>query len=99
MLKGDTARDIPVGTREGWTIFELPAQKPEKLVSVIEVELATPAEVDPVWGIDPEIATEIFAEFAEVTGAEKEEKKWMEKFGEWKKVVHVHGWQEGGKAA
>lgn len=98
LLNGGTAEDVAFFAKEGWTILELPARKPEKLVSVIEVELAAPAEVDPVWGIDPEVAIEIFAEFAEVTGAEKETKKWMEKFGEWKTVVRVHGWQEGGKA-
>ena len=99
LLNGDIAKEIAIALEEGWTIFELPARKPEKLVSVIEVELATAAEVDLVWGIDPEVPTEIFAEFAEVTGAAKEAKKWMEKFGEWKEVVRVHGWKTGGKAA
>ena len=38
------------------------------------------------------------AEFASVEKAEKSEKRWMEKFGEWKSVVHVHGWNPAGKA-
>jgi len=31
--------------------------------------------------------------------AEKSKKRWMEKFGEWKKVIHVHDFKEGGTAA
>ena len=30
-------------------------------------------------------------EFADVGGLKKSEKRWMEKFGEWKRIVHGHG--------
>ena len=79
-------------------VLELPARSPEKLVSVIELKLASAPEVDPVWAIDPNIPTEVLAEFASVENAEKSEKRWMEKFGEWKGVVHAHNWEQGGKA-
>ena len=82
----------------GWTRFRLPPTAPEKLVSVIELELADVPQADPVWGIDPEIPTEIQAEFATVRGSKQEGKRWMEKFGEWKSVIHAHGWEGGGMA-
>ena len=42
--------------------------------------------------------TEILAEFATARRAKKAGKRWMEKFGEWKHVVQVTGWHEGGTA-
>lgn len=85
--------------REGqWTRLQLPLRAPDKMVSVIELELMGPAEVDAVWGIDPTIETEILAEFAVVQGATQKSKRWMEKFGEWKRVMEVTKWQSDGKA-
>ncbi|MFC1652248.1 alpha-L-fucosidase [Planctomycetota bacterium] len=81
-----------------WTRFRVPARAPEKLVSVIEVELVGAPQVDPVWGIDPTIETEILADFATVEGAKKSNKRWMEKFGEWKGVTRVTSWKPGAKA-
>ena len=79
-------------------VLELPARSPEKLVSVIELKLAAAPEVDHVWAVDPNTSTEVLAEFARVENAEKSEKRWMEKFGEWKGVIHAHDWKDGGKA-
>jgi alpha-L-fucosidase len=79
----------------GWTLFDLPPRPPEKLASVIEVDLMTAPEVDPTFGIDPELGVEILADFAEVEGAELSRKRWMEKFGEWKSIHHVHNWNSG----
>jgi alpha-L-fucosidase len=98
LLKGDESEPVQHSRINGWTVLQLPGRAPEKLVSVIELELKSSPEVDPVWGIDPNIGTEILAEFAEVDGAELSKKRWMEKFGEWKSVIHSHSWQPGGKA-
>ena len=83
---------------EGWTILELPARAPEKLASVIEVTLTGPAKVDASFGVDPEIPTEVSAAFATATGVNKADKRWMEKFGEWKRVVQFDEWNAEGKA-
>lgn len=99
LLKSDGSEQIEVGVSEGWTVLQLPATAPEELASVIEVELSGVPTVDPTWGVDPELSTEILAEFAEVNGASQSQKRWMEKFGEWKGVVHVHDWQDDGQAA
>jgi alpha-L-fucosidase len=98
LLNGQRSETIEHSKSHGWTILRLPPRAPEKLVSVIELELEGQPAADPMWGIDPNVGTEIVAEFASVQGAEKSQKRWMEKFGEWKSTVHVHGWTPGGKA-
>lgn len=99
LLGGEHSVPIVTGKQGDWTTLELPPGAPEKLVSVIELKLAGEPNVDPVWSLDPNMETEILAEFAEVNGIEKTEKRWMEKFGEWKGVVHAHGFNSDGKAS
>jgi alpha-L-fucosidase len=98
LLRGGESEAVEFEKRHGWTRFRLPPTAPEKFVSVIELELAGVPQADPVWGIDPEIPTEIQAEFATVRGAKQEGKRWMEKFGEWKHVVQVTDWETEGAA-
>lgn len=97
LLRGAEADDIKFERSNGWNILHLPPSAPEKLVSVIEIDLAGHHEVDSTFGIDPNRGTEILAEFSLVDGVELTKKNWMEKFGEWKTVYHVHGWQKGGQ--
>ena len=85
--------------REGeWTVFELGKAASSRLIPVLEVELEEIPSVDPAWGVDPGVGVEILAEFAEIKDARRNVRQWMEKFGEWKKVVQVDAWKEGGKA-
>ena len=90
---------LKVQTKGNWTKIQLPPSTSEKMVPVVQVVLDGPPEVDPCWGIDPAVEMTILAQFAEVTGAKKERKSWMEKFGEWKHVVRLWQWEEGGKAS
>jgi len=90
---------IPFHQDGGWTCFELPPRAPEKLASVLVLELDGSPEADPTWGLDPDLRTTILAEFATVEGAASESQRWMEKFGEWKHVHRVHQWAEGGTAS
>jgi len=98
LLKGKDAQALEYEKTGGWIRFKLPPRAPEKLVSVIELELTGAPKADAVWGIDPVVKTEIQVEFAEVQGAKKEGKRWMEKFGEWKHVVQATNWTPEGKA-
>ncbi|WP_407947753.1 alpha-L-fucosidase [Pontiella desulfatans] len=98
LLKGNEGETVKFSSANGWTIFELPPVAPEKLVSVLEVDLAGAPEVDPTFGLDPEMETEVLAEFSTVEGADLSHKRWMEKFGEWKAVMHAHNWTADGKA-
>ena len=98
LLKGDESEAIEHSNENGWTSFTVPAAAPEKLISVIQVDLEGKPEADPSFGIDPNITTEILTEFATVKGAVKESKRWMEKFGEWKHCTQVSKWKENGAA-
>ena len=99
LLKKGRDKKIKWTRNSGWTCFKLPASAPEELVSVIEVDLKDNVDVDSCWGLDPDVETCILAEFAEVSGAKQEQKRWMEKFGEWKHVTRVTDWSESGKAS
>ena len=100
-LLGEKKRNtkLKVQTKSGWTKIQLPARISEKMVPVVQVELDGAPEVDPCWGIDPVVETTILAQFAEVSGAKQETKRWMEKFGEWKHIVRVWQWEAGGEAS
>ncbi len=86
-------------TQDGWTVFDVPAAAPDRLVSVIRVKLNGEPEVDGTLGVDPEIATALPALFARPEGCRLEHKQWMEKFGEWKHAERLTGWKEGAKAS
>lgn len=98
LLNGDKSEAVQFKNIEGWIKFDLPPRSPEKLVSVIEVNLKDTPQADPTWGIDPEFETTVLAEFATAKGAKLARKGWMEKFGEWKHVKRVHQWTPGAKA-
>jgi len=91
-------KDVSYRSSGSWTVLELPFLAPDNPVSVIEVELAGAPKVDQTFGIDPNIGTYITGDFAEVEGIKLDQKRWMEKFGEWKAVYHAHEWTESGKA-
>jgi alpha-L-fucosidase len=98
LLTRDGTEALSVSRAQDWLVLHVPARAPEELVSVVQLDLAEPPDADPTWGLDPEGPTEILAEFASVEGAKRMERRWMEKFGEWKRVSHVSEWNEGGKA-
>ena len=81
----------------GWVKFKIPCQAPEKYVSVIELQLKGTPVADDSWSIDPVVETDILVDFANVKGAKVELKKWMEKFGEWKRNLQVTDWKLDGK--
>jgi len=98
LLNSDGEQEIAFQSAGNWTVFDVPARAPDKLVSVIELDLAGAPQVDPVFGIDPNKETEILAEFARVERARIKKDRWMEKFGEWVCVYPAANWQPGGKA-
>lgn len=99
LLNGNASEAITYHVENGWTCFKVPSAGPEKLISVIEVDLAGKPEADPCFGIDPNTPTELLTEFATVKGATKERKQWMEKFGEWKHTTQVFNWEPAGAAS
>lgn len=100
VLNGSESLSVPYEKKNGWTIFTVPPQPQEKLVTVIEVKLnveAAQAMVDTTLGVYPNVHTELRVDFAEVSGAKKKSIRWMEKFGEWKKTTQVSNWDDHGK--
>jgi len=100
-ILGAAGSEISIEEKNGWTIFNLPCEPADHPLSVIELQLENEAEtasVNTTHGIYPNIESELLLEFAEVSGAEKKEIKWMEKFGEWKHVNQVSKWSENGEA-
>jgi alpha-L-fucosidase len=87
-------------SKEGnWTTVKLPAQRPEKLISVIEVEVVGSLEVDRFLSIDPVYSTKLPVAFAKAEGCQIDDKKWMEKFGEWKHIMQAQDWTADSKVS
>ncbi|WP_211212005.1 alpha-L-fucosidase [Flexithrix dorotheae] len=91
----------PLSTHKNgrWTVIRLPAQRPEKLIPVIELEVKGEISVDQSLSIDPVFSTELLIDFAEAKNCTIEGKRWMEKFGEWKHISHAHGWSKASKVS
>ena len=97
LLEGNKERKIPFIQNKEWSVFTLPFQPTDTPASVIELKLkskASKAIVNTDYGIYPNIEIELLTNFAEVSGAEYNKIRWMEKFGEWKHVYQVSGWSE-----
>ena len=83
----------------GWQTIDVPIAAPDELVSVIELELEGKAEVENrLWPVMPNEETRLLSNCAEVVNADKEERSWSEKFGEWKKTTHITNWMSNGRA-
>ena len=66
LLNGENPESLNWKKSEDSVVFDLPPTAPEQLVSVIELILKGEPVVDPTWTLDPNIGTEILAEFATV---------------------------------
>jgi len=96
---GSEKMDLEISRANGWVTFYLPARRPEKLVSVIEVEINGEISVEKRLGIDPVYTTYMSVAFADVEHCTKKEKAWMEKFGEWKHIMQAQNWTPDGKVS
>ena len=82
-----------------WTKIMLPTRRPEKLISVVEIAINGSLEIDKGLSIDPVYSTIMPVAFSEAQGCKIEEKKWMEKFGEWKHIMQVQDWTLSSKVS
>ena len=97
---GKVLRKIKFTQKKGWVVFNVPFKPGDTPASVINVNIdcdANSAIVDSDFGIYPNVSTNLLTEFSTVTSAEKKEKRWMEKFGEWKHITQVSKWEKEGK--
>ena len=92
-------KQMPLSSeRKGdWLTIALPYNRPEKLVSVVTLEVDGKFNVDSTLSIDPVVPSELPVAFAkESKGCTITDKKWMEKFGEWKTITQAQDWETGG---
>ncbi len=92
------AADLTYSRENGDLLLNLPFQQPDDFISVIELTIDGVPLVDHTPALDPFISTELTTHFADAIHCKTEEKRWMEKFGEWKVQQVIHGWKEGSKA-
>jgi alpha-L-fucosidase len=100
ILGGKTPVAITFEQVKGWTVFNVPYKPADPLVSVIEVKLefeAKSVKANTTQGIYPNIEAPLLSAFATVRDAEQKEKRWMEKFGEWKHVNQISTWGKDGQ--
>lgn len=86
--------------KDNWVVFNVPFEAPDDLISIIEVKFKEGIEIiaeDSALGVYPNTEVELITEFGEVTNAVQKNKRWMEKFGEWKHANQVGDWKENGK--
>ncbi len=95
-----SGKEVPVSFKKKgtWTELSVPLSKPEKLVSVIRLNLKGAVKVDQTHGIHSNAIATLLTNFAKVKNAEAKEIRWMEKFGEWKHAYQVSDWKEGAYA-
>ncbi len=98
LLNAGNKLDLNYSKQNGNLLLDLPLQQPEDFISVIELTIDGAAEVDSTPALDPFISTELTTHFADAIHCKIEEKRWMEKFGEWKVQHVIQGWEEGSKA-
>jgi len=82
-----------------WISIKLPSDRPEQLISVVEVEVEDTLIVDTFLSIDPVYKTTLQVDFAEAEDCKIEEKRWMEKFGEWKHISQAQDWTKTSKVS
>ena len=85
--------------KDNWVIFDIPYERPEEMISVMELKLAGEPEVDPALAIDPHNTLVLSTHFAEAVNCNKAKKSWMEKFGEWKHIMQVDNWEKEGSVS
>lgn len=67
----------------------MPKVELDEYISVIEVEMLDGIKVQPSLYLDPIFKTSVSVESATIENAQINGKRWMEKFGEWKKVYQI----------
>jgi len=77
-----------------WVTIQLPAKRPEKLISVVELEVEGELSVDQTMSLDPMYKTELLTDLAKAENCVIEDTRWMEKFGEWKHITRAYEWKK-----
>jgi alpha-L-fucosidase len=94
LLTDNKPQKLTFAKEEKWTVINVPHAAPEKWVSVIEIALKSDIKVDNFQAVDPELGLSLSAKFATAENGKVINKRWMEKFGEWKFKYQAGDWNE-----
>jgi alpha-L-fucosidase len=98
-LLGENKNEALSFVKEGtWTVFSVPAKKPDNLAGVIEITTLPNGKVDATQAVDPEFGLSLSVVFSKTENCSARKKKWMEKFGEWKHIPQIGDWKENSTA-
>ncbi|GGZ37557.1 hypothetical protein GCM10007049_33470 [Echinicola pacifica] len=97
-VEGELLR-LETSSNGSWARIKLPATRPEAMISVVELVLDGELAVKQGSFVDPVYATELLVDFAKAENCAIEEKRWMEKFGEWKHITQAHEWKDQAKVS
>lgn len=86
---------------DNWTVFQVPFQKPDRMITVIELEMKdSEIIVNNTLALDPETGiNDLSVKFAKVANCHVYKSSWMEKFGEWKHVYCISDLNRKGNVA
>lgn len=98
LLHGESRTDVSYSREKQYVEIQLPPQEQEDFVSVVELEIYGEPDIETTPALDPKMTTEITTHFADTIHCKIQNKRWMEKFGEWKAVQNIHEWDPGSKA-
>ncbi|GAB5559006.1 MAG: hypothetical protein SynsKO_06530 [Synoicihabitans sp.] len=98
VLSDDSGQAVTWAKRGAWTELHVPTAPADHPATVIRVELEDSPVANHSLGIFPNITSVLRADFAEVDDANKADIRWMEKFGEWKHLTQISGWNQASRA-
>lgn len=86
---------------DNWTVFQVPFQKPDRMITVIELEMKdSEIIVNNTLALDPETGiNDLSVKFAKAANCHVYKSSWMEKFGEWKHVYCISDLNRKGNVA
>lgn len=86
---------------DNWTVFQVPLQKPDRMIAVIELEMKdSEIIVNNTLALDPETGiNDLSVKFAKAANCHFYKSSWMEKFGEWKHVYCISDLNRKGNVA
>lgn len=92
-------REVPFQHDDEAVVLDLPAQAPDSLLPVVELDLSRPVEVrDGLYVLSGCVNT-LAPGLAAMAGCEVAKVRWMEKFGDWHHADCLVGWQGPGSTA
>lgn len=98
LLSKDGKKKLKHYKENNWTIFNVPYEKPDSKISVIELKFKdNNIIIDNTQAVDPDMGiSNLSVKFSKAENCQIRKSSWMEKFGEWKHKYCVSNLNKGG---